>query len=130
MARKGWGSLSPAYRARLEKAGITQKEYGEGKSLQGARGHSATPERPGQYSPQKYPQYHTERQRLITELEERKRQLWGDRPRWDAQKASLNIRSYPPTMSQLRWAVDEADDGEILDEISEAPEEFAWLGYH
>ena len=45
--RKAWAELSPAYRTRLEHAGVTQREYGSGASLQGARGHAATPERPG-----------------------------------------------------------------------------------
>ena len=45
--RKIWAELSPAYRARLERAGVTERVYGSGASLQGARGHAATPERPG-----------------------------------------------------------------------------------
>jgi len=39
-------SLTPAYRRRLERGGVTRKEYESGASLSGARGHAATPERP------------------------------------------------------------------------------------
>lgn len=42
--RKGWQQLSPGYRARLEKNGITKAQYDAGKSLAKARGHSQTPE--------------------------------------------------------------------------------------
>lgn len=42
--RKGWGDLSPAYRARLERAGIGPQVYASGASIQSARGHGYTPE--------------------------------------------------------------------------------------
>jgi hypothetical protein len=42
--RKGWQALSPGYRARLSRAGITEKAYGRGESIRAARGHKATPE--------------------------------------------------------------------------------------
>lgn len=40
-----WGSLSPAYRRRVEKS-IGKKGYLEGQKLSAARGHASTPERP------------------------------------------------------------------------------------
>lgn len=42
--RKGWDSLSPAYRARLSRHGITKSQYERGRPLSGARGHGGTPE--------------------------------------------------------------------------------------
>lgn len=39
MARKGWGSISPGYRERLERGGITEQSYESGASLSEARGH-------------------------------------------------------------------------------------------
>ena len=42
--RKGWESLSPGYRKRLESKGITKSLYGRGHNLSSARGHAATPE--------------------------------------------------------------------------------------
>jgi|ERR1700704_2013360 len=130
MARKGWASLSPTYRERLAKAGITEGEYQSGASIQKARGHEATPERPTRYNPNDFPVYHRNRQQLEAKLLQRKRDLWGDRPRWNESKANSNIREYPASMASLRWSLDEATDEEILDAISDTPEEFAWLGYH
>jgi len=39
MARKNWDDLTPAYRGRLERRGITRSAYNSGASLQQARGH-------------------------------------------------------------------------------------------
>lgn len=47
MARGTWASLSGPYRQRLERSGIGREAYESGASLSGARGHGATPERPG-----------------------------------------------------------------------------------
>lgn len=37
--RKGWDSLSPSYRRRLQKNGITRNDYNAGAKIQKARGH-------------------------------------------------------------------------------------------
>jgi hypothetical protein len=42
--RKPWSELSPGYRARLEKAGITKSQHARGATLKKARGHAKTPE--------------------------------------------------------------------------------------
>lgn len=48
--RKGWDKLSPGYRRRLERNGITRRHYELGGSLVRARGHFPTPvKRPGIY---------------------------------------------------------------------------------
>jgi len=44
--RRSWDSLTPAYRRRLERSGITRAGYESGAPLTGARGHGTTPERP------------------------------------------------------------------------------------
>ena len=44
MARKSWDSLTPTYRHRLERGGVTRSQYESGASLKAARGHRATPE--------------------------------------------------------------------------------------
>jgi hypothetical protein len=46
MARKAWDALSPAYRRRLERAGIGRFQHAMGAILRGPRGHGETPERP------------------------------------------------------------------------------------
>jgi len=58
---RNWESLSPAYRARLSRYGITKSQYESGtRSLSGARGHGATPEhglKDARKNPQKYGDY-------------------------------------------------------------------------
>ena len=39
MARKGWENLSPGYRSRLERSGISSESYAKGASLHKARGY-------------------------------------------------------------------------------------------
>lgn len=39
--RKSWDELSPQYRARLERQGITRERHSEGVSLHSARGHTS-----------------------------------------------------------------------------------------
>ena len=58
--RKGWASLSPAYRERLARNGITEARYERGHKLDVARGHAETPEhgiREAQRNPVKYRKY-------------------------------------------------------------------------
>lgn len=129
MARKGWQSLSSDYKARLERAGMSRADYEAGQSLAKARGHDQTPENPRAYDPTKYQKYHSERTRLETQLNSRKQQLFGQSDRWSDSKSKKNIREYPPSLAQIRWAVRASDD-ELLDAFRESPTEFSWLGYH
>lgn len=46
-----WRALSPAYRKRLERAGITKNRYIAGVPLRAGRGHSKTEEHPGRGVP-------------------------------------------------------------------------------
>lgn len=58
--RKGWDAISPGYRSRLEKAGITEQAYNSGASIKKGRGHSNTPEhgfKEAVRHPEKYPEY-------------------------------------------------------------------------
>jgi hypothetical protein len=43
---RSWDALSETYRRRLQRAGMSRRLYESGASLQSARGHAATPERP------------------------------------------------------------------------------------
>jgi hypothetical protein len=59
-SRKGWQQLSPGYRTRLQKNGITKSQYESGASIAKARGHQATPEhgiREAIRNPRKYRKY-------------------------------------------------------------------------
>jgi len=129
MARKGWDSLSPGYRARLEKGGVSKSAYDRGESIKSARGHERTPERPSLSNPQQFPQYHSERQRLINAVNARKQELWGTSPKWNPAKAKANLAKYSPPMARLQWALD-AEDDDLFDAIHEAPDDYAFLGYH
>jgi len=129
MARKGWNSLSPAYRARIEKAGLTQADYEAGTSLTRARGHANTPERPRSYDPAKYQQYNSKRKQLTSQVEQRKQQVFSDSPRWDRGRSDRAIREKPPSLKLMRWAL-AATDQEIADAIREDPETYRFLMYH
>lgn len=129
MARKGWGALSPGYRARLEKNGISRQDYEAGTSIRKARGHEHTPERPSSYDRTIFVQYARNRGSLIRQLEEKKEELFGGRPRWKEERSKQNIRDYPPSIAQLKWAVNEASESDLIDAIREDPKAFAWIGY-
>src|SRR5260370_22176318 len=58
--RKGWDSLSSAYRDRLSRKGITKEGYERGHKLDVARGHAETTEhglKQAQRNPVKYRKY-------------------------------------------------------------------------
>lgn len=128
--RKPWNQLSPTYRARLEKAGITAEQFAAGASIKAARGHEKTPERPTQYNPQQFPTYAAKRQRLTAQLEQKKERVFGGSPRWNGERSHKWIRERPPSIAHLRWAVNEATDEDFYNAIREGPEAFTFLGYH
>jgi len=69
-ARRSWDSLSPAYRGRLSRYGITRHQYESGRPLSGARGHGATPEhgiKDAKRNPKKYGDYI--RKRAVPEVQ-------------------------------------------------------------
>lgn len=129
--RKPWNQLKPAYRARLESKGITQELFESGASIQAARGHATTPERPTSFDASKYPKYASDRSKLIKTVAQKKEAFFGGKGRWDKERADRAIRSKPPTMAQLRWAAskDRTED-DFLDAIRENPVDWRFLGYH
>lgn len=128
--RRGWDTLSAAYRGRLERAGITQSDYERGESIRGARGHAQTPERPTQrITREQFPQYFNNRVRMTRELEAKKERIFGDSVRWTATKSSRAIREHPPSIAELKWAL-AASDEEIYDAISDNHEQYKFLAYH
>jgi hypothetical protein len=128
--RKPWNQLKPGYRARLESKGITQKDFESGASIQAARGHKNTPERPTSYDPAKYPKYQQNRAALIAAVKQKKEEFFGDRTRWNAERADRAIREKPPTIASLRWAAHPdrtADD--FVDALRNDPAVWRFLGY-
>lgn len=136
MARKGWGALSPTYRKRLEKAGIDQTAYDSGASIQGARGHANTPERPSQVinppfkggAPQ-FPNYRAERKRLVDKIVQRKEDMFGTQALYNPNFDMSWFKSKPPAMRLLRKWVKWTEE-EWLDAIREDRDVAAYLGYH
>jgi hypothetical protein len=57
--QRNWESLSPSYRERLSRNGISKAAYEAGSPVTAARGHAKTPERPerAQRDPGRYPEY-------------------------------------------------------------------------
>lgn len=129
MARKGWDSLSPTYRKRLEKGGVSRADYEAGRSIKKARGHAQTPERPSQASPTKHPTYFAKRQKLIRDFQAKKRRLWEGSRKYHGQRSMDNVRDGNPTNAQLEWAL-QADEDELIDAIREDSETFRFVGYH
>lgn len=137
--RKGWESLSPAYRKRLERGGISAKDYAAGKSLSKARGHGATPEHPtDKIDRKRFRDYYDKRQDLIKQFVEKKDRLWGQyqnilrkngSARYNPKRSADNVRDGKMSNQQLKWAL-EADEDELLDALSADPENFAFIGYH
>jgi len=127
MARKGWDSLSPGYRARLERNGISKTAYAGGASIQAARGHQATPERPTQAKA--FPQYQNERNKLVRSLVNRKQNFFGTSPKWNPLRSREKFKKDPPSMTKLRQWVRMTRE-EWIDAIREDPTAAAYLGYH
>lgn len=97
--RRVWSSLSPAYQARLSRAGITQSSYESGVSLKGARGHAQTPEHPREAvkQPSKYQQYRTRVASLQQQVWERKQRLFDTSHKWHEKRAKENIFRRQPS---------------------------------
>lgn len=127
MARKGWDSLSPGYKARLEKNGISKTGYESGASIRAARGHKTTPERPTQAA--NFPTYQNERTNLVRRLTARKQAFFGISPKWNPKRAAEKFRKVPPPMAKLRqWVNFSREDW--LDAIREDSDTASYLGYH
>lgn len=121
MARKTWSSLSDGYRNRLERNGVTREQYESGASLEKARGHGATPEHPerAESNKEKYKDYLGNRDRLITKIQQIKRELFGDRSKWNARNSRRNIAVEAST-GKIRSI---SDLVKILDMAQEAQQE-------
>lgn len=100
MARN-WDSLSDSYRKRLERSGISRSDYQSGASLEKARGHRATPEHPerAENNKEKYKEYLASRDKIITQINGIKREIFGGGDKWSNTGSRRNIRVDPATGS-------------------------------
>lgn len=129
MAKKGWDNLSPGYRERLERKGLSKEDYEQATSLKKYRGHEHTPEKPKGASPTQFPKYFSEREKLIKDLMKKKEEVWGDSPKWNKRKAKNNLTKTDVPMALLRKANKMTGD-EWLDAIREDIAVWNFLGYH
>src|ERR1043165_4979280 len=128
--RRGWDSLSPAYRKRLLGAGISKTAYESGQSIRRARGHENTPEHPNQtITVQQFPTYFTRKATLITRLNAKKQRIFGGSPRWDTLKSDQAIRQHTPALKDLEYWI-AAPDQELIDAVRYNYDTYKWLGYH
>lgn len=74
--RRQWSLLSEGYQRRLMGAGISREDYEEGANLKAARGHSKTPENKRERV-----------KKLAEKLFQKKERIWGDRLKWDGERA-------------------------------------------
>lgn len=143
MARS-WEGLSPAYRARLQRAGITRKAYENGAPVTAARGHARTPERPERAlkKPDRYEGYLQTRAELVKRVVARKKELFGGTMRYkrnrrgkmvyekafNEQESREAVERYNPSMGLMRrfLAMDDFEPFEVI----RADTEWEFLFYH
>ena len=110
--------------------------HAAGESIRSARGHEKTPEHPreAENNPEKFPEYHGERRRLILQVGRMKRRLWGDSHKFNP-KRSQDIVNFgfdgknPPSNARLRWAV-QASEYELIEMMTSGDEAYSFLWYH
>lgn len=115
MAARNWDALSPAYRHRLEKAGITKGAYQRGASLTAARGHKETPERPERAisNPERYKEYLSRRRRLETRVISKKEKMFGNAKKYSRKRSAANVRNAP--MHLLKKFIEDPEPFEDMD---------------
>lgn len=137
-ARKAWRELSAAYRKRLERKGVTAKNYNTPKGAalrQAARGHGKTPEHPerARKQPAKYREYISRRTDDLRQVIARKERLFGDRikyrQRGNENSVSKNPQtSEPPRLDYMRRFLRMTSDE--VDLIDWSDDEWGFLFYH
>jgi hypothetical protein len=117
MARLGWDAISPAYRGRLTKAGITRADYERGASLTSARGHAKTPERPerAKSKPERYKEYLAKRARLEKKVKAKKQQMFGSSRKFSKKRSDDAVANAPMALLQR-----------FLDDDSPYYEDYLW----
>lgn len=94
---RNWNALSESYRDRLERHGISRRDYERGASVQAARGHAATPERPSQASPERHGAYLSRREAAIDRIQAVKVNRYGDRPSFNRDRSRKAIDTHDST---------------------------------
>lgn len=100
-AGRDWNALSDSYRHRLERSGISRRDYERGASVSAARGHAETPEHPSRATSESHPAYTARRERLLNEVAALKADVYSGRAKYNEQRSrkALDIR---PTTGKKR----------------------------
>lgn len=135
---RNWNALSSGYRERLERHGIGRRDYERGASVQSARGHATTPERPSQASPERHPEYFSRRQELINSIAADKRTLFGSKESFNAKRSREAVEKFAKSHSLKELAEKAAkiaamvdgsyDEEDYYDEGDDYDDD--WLYYH
>lgn len=135
--RKSWDELSPEYRKRLARHGLTPAKHAAGESIRAARGHANTPERvpTTDANPQKWTDYWARKDDLVGQFVRKKERLFGHEVGYHDRRAENAVRDVDIPTDLLRWAL-RASEIQLRQYASLAatdPEEFgqyAFLFYH
>jgi hypothetical protein len=135
MANRNWDRLNPAYRKRLQGAGITKQQYESGASLQKARGHEQTPERPERAKPpepgkpDKYKRYRDKIKRTIDYIQDFKRDKWGPPyvgvAPYNEKRSEMAVKKDPET-GKMRGV----KDLQVIKAMVDIAKTDTWLGWH
>lgn len=109
---RSWNALSTGYRERLERNGISRRDYEQGASVQAARGHSAG----------------EGKERLARQLDRLKEAAYGDRPSFNKRNSEKNTRK--ASASKIREAISRLDDTYEGDEPIDYDDADNPLKYH
>lgn len=142
-ARKAWGQLTPAYRARMARHGATGSNWATFDRKK-ARGHLRTPERPAQArkNPAKFPEYVAKRSpkppqggpsgpSLADQVIARKEKLFGDYIKFNGTRSARAVRrnpvtKQPPDIDKMRKFL----AMKSIQNINWRNDEWAFLFYH
>lgn len=131
---RSWSSLSDSTQKRYRGAGITPALYEAGADLRAARGHARTPERAiiettdlSAEQRERFSDYLETRRELIIELEDRKRELWGEEHKFNGRRSDRQTRG--GSVRDMRFALRASiDDLEQL--AGSGDERWSFLWYH
>lgn len=132
--RREWDSLAESTQKRYRGAGITPALYEAGADLRAARGHAKTPEKAilettglSTEQRERFADYLETRRELIIQLEERKRELWGDEHKFHGARSDRQTRG--GSVRDMRFALSASiDDLEQL--AGSGDERWSFLWYH
>ena len=138
MAQKAWKDLSPEYKARLKRHGITARNRNTKASkakISAIRGHAATPERPERAvkNPQRYSTYLQNVTSIQNQVIAKKNAIWGSTFKYRNKRADRNVHTNPRTNRPPELALMKKFLALNMDDIADIDwrdDDWAFLFYH